>query len=294
MWQHAPVPSPITTRELLDRYAGLLLDVYGVLLDASGVLPGARELIAELERRGTPYAIVTNDASRSIATYVQKFARLGMPIAGERIVTSGSLLPSYFAAKSLAGARVCVLGTEDSVEYVRRGGGEIVPLEPALELDVLAVCDDAGFEFLAGMEWAFSAVVRAIEAGRRPTLVLPNPDLVYPKSRTELGFTAGAIALVIEAALARRFPHERFVFDRLGKPEPHLFGEGARRLGLPPDRLVMIGDQIETDVAGAHAAGCDVALLAGVSRWHRDPGGEETTAARPRLAPTWLLDKLWP
>ena len=42
----------------------LLLDVYGVLMDARGPLPGAAELLAELERRGTPYAIVTNDASR--------------------------------------------------------------------------------------------------------------------------------------------------------------------------------------------------------------------------------------
>ena len=289
------MPVAATTRELLDRYAGVLLDVYGVLLDASGELPGARELVAELNRRGTPYAIVTNDASRSIATYVQRFARFGLAIAAERIITSGSLLPGYFEAKSLAGARVCVLGTDDSVAFVRKGGGDIVKLEEGLELDVLAVCDDSGFEFQSGMEWAFSAVVRAVEAGRRPALVLPNPDLVYPKRTGELGFTAGAIALLIEAALARRFPHERLEFDRLGKPEPHLFRTAAAALALPPDRLVMIGDQIETDVAGARAAGCDAALLAGVSRWHPASNDEETSDRRtPRVAPTWLLDKLWP
>jgi 4-nitrophenyl phosphatase len=288
------VPVDATTRDLLDRYAGLLLDVYGVLLDASGVLPGGRELIAELGRRGTPFAIVTNDASRSIASYEQRFARLGLAIsAAEHIVTSGSLLPGYFAAKSLAGARVCVLGTSDSVEYVRAGGGDIVELKQGLDLDVLAVCDDSGVEFQSSIEWAFSAVVRAVEAGRRPTLVLPNPDLVYPKSKGELGFTAGAMALLIETALARRFPHEKLVFDRLGKPEPHLFRQGAAKIGIAPDRLVMIGDQLETDVAGARAAGCDAALLAGVSRWH---GRTELTTDEDRahLAPTWLLDKLWP
>ena len=284
------MPSSASSHALLDRYAGILLDVYGVLLDGSGPLPGARELVGELNRRGTPYAIVTNDASRSIATYVQRFARFGLAIAGERIVTSGSLLVGYFAANSLAGARTCVLGTDDSADWVRTAGGAIVPLEPGLELDVLAVCDDAGFEFLPGLEWAFSAVVRAIEAGRRPTLVLPTPDLVYPKSTGELGFTAGAMALVIEAALARRFPAQRFAFDRLGKPEPHLFREAAQRLGLPPAQLVMIGDQLETDIAGARAAGCDAALLAGISRWRQ----EHSTQAPAAVAPTWLLDKLWP
>jgi 4-nitrophenyl phosphatase len=292
------VPTTATTTELLDRYAGILIDVYGVLLDGSGPLPGARELVAELNRRGTAYAIVTNDASRSIATYVQRFARFGLPIAGERIITSGSLLAGYFAANSLAGARTCVLGTDDSAQFVRTAGGNVVDLGQGLELDVLAVCDDAGFDFLPGLEWAFSAVVRAIEAGRRPTLVLPNPDLVYPKSAGELGFTSGSMALVIEAALARRFPHARFVFDRLGKPEPHLFALAAERLGIAPDQLVMIGDQIETDIAGARAAGCAAALLAGISRWPAGeaPSGQPARADRGPavVAPTWLLDKLWP
>jgi len=271
------------TRELLDRYAGILLDVYGVLLDASGPLPGAVELIGELERRATPYAIVTNDASRSLTTYEHRFAGFGLPIRREHIVTSGSLLPGYFAAKSLAGARVCVLGTDDSVEFVRAGGGVIVPLEQGLELDVLAICDDAGFDFLSGLEWALSAVVRAVDAGRRSVLVAPNPDLVYPKSRGELGFTAGTMAMMVEAALARRYPGENLVFDRLGKPAPNLFSEAAQRLALPPARLVMIGDQLETDVAGALAAGCDAALLAGISR-----------RAAGDVVPTWVLDALWP
>jgi hypothetical protein len=132
------VPTAATTSALLERYAGVLLDVYGVLLDGSGALPGARELISELDSRGVPYAIVTNDASRSIATYVQRFARFGLTIAGERIITSGSLLPDYFAAKSLAGTRVCVLGTDDSAACVLAAGGDVVKLGPGLELDVLA------------------------------------------------------------------------------------------------------------------------------------------------------------
>jgi ribonucleotide monophosphatase NagD (HAD superfamily) len=287
-------PTTTTTRELIDRYDGILLDVYGVLLDASGVLPGAQELIAELEQRRKPYAIVTNDASRSIDTYVARFAKLGLPIGGERIITSGSLLPGYLRAKSLAGARVCVLGTADSVEFVRAGGGVPIALERGLDLDVLAVCDDSGFDFLPGIECALSAVVRAVEAGRRPTLVLPNPDLLYPKGNGELGFTAGAMALLIESALARRFPHEQLRFDHLGKPEPHLFGEASKKLGIAPDRLVMIGDQLETDIAGARGAGCDAALVAGVSKWRPPPQDEQTTSAHRRVAPTWLLDKLWP
>jgi ribonucleotide monophosphatase NagD (HAD superfamily) len=287
-YKHAAVPDAITTRELLDRYDGILLDLYGVMLDASGALPGARELLDELARRGKPYAFVSNDASRSTATYLRKFADIGLPVdpARAHVITSGSLIPGWFAARGLAGARTCVLGTEDSVEFVRAGGGVIVPLSAGMEIDVLAVCDDSGFEFLPGLEWALSACIRAVIARRRPALLLPNPDLLYPKGGGELGFTAGAMALLLEAGLARRFPHERLVCDRLGKPEPHLFTAAAQQLGIAPDRLVMIGDQLETDIAGASAAGVPSALLAGsISRWDATTPGAHV--------PTWLLEQLW-
>jgi ribonucleotide monophosphatase NagD (HAD superfamily) len=263
-------PQPTTIGALLARHDGILLDAYGVLVDASGPLPGAEDLIAELAARRFPYAIVTNDASRSQDTQARRFAGLGMPIPPDRFVTSGSLLPGYYAEAGLAGARTMVLGTADSVGFVVAGGGAPVPLEAGADLDALAVCDDAGFPFLDGIEIAQSAVIRAVEAGRRPALILPNPDLVYPKGGGELGLTAGSIALVIEAVLVRRFGGDAPRFVHLGKPEPRLFVEAARRLAVPADRLVMIGDQLETDIAGAHAAGIDAALLAGgVSSWDR-------------------------
>ncbi|HEY0195777.1 MAG TPA: HAD-IA family hydrolase [Kofleriaceae bacterium] len=281
---------PVSTSigALLERYDGVLLDAYGVLVDARGLLPGAAELLAELQRRGKPFAIVTNDASRSPATYLARFAAMGVALDDPaRIVTSGSLLPGYFRDRGLAGARTCVLGTDDSFAFVRAGGGVPIAIGPGMELDALAVCDDSGTPFVAGIELAFSAIVRAVHAGRRPALVLPNPDLIYPKGEGEYGFTAGAMALLIEAALARRFPGGGLVFDRLGKPAPHLFAEAQRRLGV--DRVVMIGDQLETDMAGARAAGISGALLAGVSRWPHT--GSEGV---PEVAPTYLLATIAP
>ena len=281
-------PTSTTIGALLERYDGILLDAYGVLVDAGGLLPGAAALIGELNRRGTPFAIVTNDASRSAATYAARFAGLGVTVAPERIVTSGSLLPAYFRDRGLAGARTCVLGTADSVAYVREGGGLPIALGPGMELDALAVCDDSGTPFVTGIELAFSAVVRALHAGRTPALVLPNPDLIYPKAHGEYGYTAGAMALLIEAALARRFPGRGLRFEHLGKPAPHLFAEARRRLGT--SRVVMIGDQLETDIAGARAAGIDAALLAGVSRWEPPRDGEPSSG----IAPTYLLATIEP
>ncbi len=251
-------------RELLDQYTAILLDAYGVLVDAEGALPHAIALINELNRTATPYGIVTNDASRSPATCAARFAALGLAIPAAYITTAGDLLADYFATHHLAGARTLVLGTDDSRAYIRHAGGELVALAPGLDVDVIAVCDDAGFPFLAGAEIALSAAIRNLDAGRPVHLLLPNPDIVYPKSTTEMGFTSGALALMIETALARRYPHTPPQFVRLGKPAPALLWRGAARVGGRP---IMIGDQLETDIAAACAAGMPCALIAGVSRW---------------------------
>jgi ribonucleotide monophosphatase NagD (HAD superfamily) len=222
------MPPTATISELLDRHGGFLLDAFGVLIDGSGVLPGAVELIRELDRRGLPFAIVSNDASRSGLTYERKFAGLGMAVPADRFVTSGTLLPDFFRERGLEGARTCVLGTEDSREFVRAGGGVPVEVAAGMEIDAVAVCDDDGTPFLEGIERAASAVVRAVHAGRRPVLVAPNPDLIYPKSDGELGLTAGAMAVMIELAVGRKLPHAGLAFDRLGKPAPLLFTTAHR------------------------------------------------------------------
>jgi len=271
-------PQPARLADLLDRYDGVLLDAYGVLKDVRGALPGAVELIARLAAEGRPYAVVTNDASRSPATIARVLAGIGLPVPADRILCSGQLLAPYLREAGLAGARCLVLGTADSIDFVRAGGGVVVDLDAPGQVDAIIAADDDGFPFLAGVETAVSIAVRGLDAGRPPALILPNPDLVYPRGGGELGLTAGTIALIIEAVLARRTPEPpRFV--HLGKPERGLFDLARARLGL--DRLLMVGDQLETDVAGARAAGLDAALVEGVSRW---------TGHGPE--PTWLLSSL--
>jgi ribonucleotide monophosphatase NagD (HAD superfamily) len=256
----APAAIPeIVLGDLLPRYDALLLDAYGVLVDATGALPGAAALLAELRRRGQPLRVVTNDASRSAATCAARFVALGLAIEPHEVITSGSLLAPAIAAHGLVGRRVAVLGTDDSRAYVHDAGALVVPLAEGMEVDGVAICDDAGFPFLRGCELVVSACVRAAQVGRAPTLLLPNPDITYPRAAGEWGLTAGAIAAMIELALARRLGAAAPRAIPLGKPGPALLERACADLGTR--RVLMVGDQPETDVAAALAAGVDVVLI---------------------------------
>jgi len=270
-----------TVGELMDRYEVLLLDAYGVLVSLDGALPGAVAFIAELNRRQKPYWLLSNTAARLPAQAAARYQGFGLAIPPERILTSGMLLASYFRTAGLVGRRCLVLGPEDSLEYVRLAGGQAVAV--GTDFEVLVLADQAGFPLLETLDWLLSALIEKLDQGQSVPMLLPNPDLFYPKA-VGYGITSGSLAVLLEAALAQRYPGRgdlRFV--RLGKPYQALFVEVARRAGTRD--MVLIGDQLETDIQGAADYGIDSALvLGGVSSLEALPGS--------RVSPTWLLRSL--
>jgi HAD superfamily hydrolase (TIGR01450 family) len=276
-----PLPT-ITIDLLLDRYEALLFDAYGVLVHGSGPLPGAGELVTRLNREGRRYFVVTNDASKQPSTAAHRFQRFGLPIDASRILTSGMLLVGHFATHGLIGRRCAVLGPRDSAHYVEEAGGLVVsPDEP---FEVLVIGDESGFPFLDWADAALSSLFASIDAGRDVHLVVPNPDLIYPGGNG-FGFAAGTIANMFEGALALRYPARADLrFVRLGKPNAPIFEDALRRAGTA--RVVMIGDQLETDIKGARAAGLDAVWIeTGVT----SAIPEDTPA---HLRPTWRMADL--
>ena len=248
---------------LIERYELVLFDAYGVLVHSAGALSGAQQTIARLNALGKPYAVLTNDASKLPATAAQRYAGFGLDIPVERIISSGLLLVDYFDRHRLHGARCIVLGTPDSNRFVEQAGGSIVPADSPC--DMLVVGDENGYNFVETVDATLSTLFRTIDAGEHVRLVLPNPDLIFPHGEDRFGIAAGSVALIIESAVRRRYPQRTdLVFDRLGKPQGDLYEAAMTRFGTR--NAVMIGDQIETDIAGATACGIDSALIAtGVS-----------------------------
>lgn len=276
-------PEAIDFETLLDRYAVLLFDAYGVLVHASGAMPGAAARLIQLEQTGKAYFVLTNDASKLPATTAERYRGWGLAIAPERIITAGTLLAPYFRSHGLIGRRCAVLGPEDSRRYVDQAGGALVPFGE--DFEVLVVADESGYPFLEGVDTVLTALYRRLDRGASVRLLLPNPDLVYPQGPASFGIASGSIALILEAALRLRYGERpELRFERLGKPEVFLYAEAQRRAGT--SSLVMLGDQLETDIRGANACGIDSVLVtSGISR-----PPLPTTVSGPR--PTYWMSAL--
>jgi ribonucleotide monophosphatase NagD (HAD superfamily) len=226
--------------------------------------------------------VLTNDASKLPRTGAARYRGFGLPLSEERIVTSGMLLANYFARHELAGARCAVIGPHDSAGYVELAGGQIAP--PGSDFEVLVVADESGFDFLEVVDSALSSLIRRLDRGDPVHLVLPNPDLIFPRGPEHFGIAAGSVAMLFEAALRLRYPDRpHLLFERLGKPHAPIYEEGLRRCGTR--NAVMIGDTLETDIRGANACGiASVLLQTGVTR-------PQVTSAEG-VRPTWLMRSL--
>jgi HAD superfamily hydrolase (TIGR01450 family) len=248
----------VTIEKLITDYSVILLDAYGVLVDMRGALPGAVGLVERLNRMKKPYFILTNDASKLPETSARHYQDFGLNIAPQRIITSGALLKDYFKTNHLISACCIVLGPKDSVRYVEDAGGKVV--SPSESFDAFVLADEAGFPFLETLDAVLTALFQKLDREENVHLILPNPDLIYPKANRGFGIASGCVALMIEAALQLRYQnHEKLSFERLGKPHAAIFEQALQRSATLD--MVMIGDQIETDIRGARAFGIDSVLI---------------------------------
>jgi 4-nitrophenyl phosphatase len=255
----------------------LLLDMDGVLYRGSTTLPGVNELLALCERRGVSYACITNNASQTPEQYEEKLRALGIPIPAERVVTSAMITNRYLRANYPRGTTVYAIGMRGLLSLLF-DDGHFVWREQGPELVVVG----ADFEVTYAK---LRAACLGIRAGAR--FIGTNPDRTFP---SEQGLIPGAGALL--AALVASTDTEPFV---IGKPQPTMFLAAMELLGGQRDTTLVLGDRLDTDIAGGAAAGLRTALvLTGVSsRAEADEGPltpDLIVADLPELVARWSAD----
>ncbi|TMM04135.1 MAG: HAD-IIA family hydrolase [Actinobacteria bacterium] len=243
---------------LVSTYDHVLLDLDGCVWIGEECTPEAPEAIAELRAAGKSLAFLTNDPRHSPEEYVRKLWSLGLRASLEEVVTVGAAIQHLLADRA-RGASVYVIGAPAIFRHVADAGMRIVNgTDRASEarLVVIAGHDDFHFSELRAATQAVLGGAEMIAAGRDRTF--PAQDGLWPGT--------GAIVAALEYATDSE---ARVV----GKPDPQMFRTALDRLG--PGPALVIGDRIDSDLAGAAAAGLDAAIvLTGVS------SREEAEAAR--------------
>jgi 4-nitrophenyl phosphatase len=214
-------------------------------------MAGLADFFAALNRHQLKYVLATNNATNTAAQYVQKLSRFGLDIPAWRIVNSAEATASHLSGLVAPGSPVYVVGESGLRQAMTERGFDVTVGDDSRPVVAVVV----GLH----RQVCYEDLAQATLHIRSGALFLgTNPDPTIPTPRGELP-GAGALLALLEAATNVRPAI-------IGKPGRALFDEALRRLDSPPERALMVGDRLATDIVGAHAAGlATVMVLSGVT-----------------------------
>jgi 4-nitrophenyl phosphatase len=242
---------------LPERVRLVIFDLDGVIYRGLDPIPGARELVAALHEARVAVRFATNNSMVAREGYVSRLGGMGIATTVEEIVTSTSATIEHLRRHAPDVRSVLAVGA-DGMEAELRGAGFSVVMagDPAFAhhaggplrrtFDAVVVGLDPAFDY-----GRLAVAMRAVVDGAR--FVATNADARYP---TAVGFLPGAGATVAALATATGVAPEV-----IGKPSPAMFAAMLEAAQVPAADAVVIGDNPDADVVGAHRAGCAAILV---------------------------------
>ncbi len=225
--------------------SGILFDMDGVLYNSEKPIPGAAETLQWVCRQQIPHLFVTNTTSRGRSALVQKLARFGIEATADQILTP-CVATTYWLQSQKPGKLALFLRPAARDDF---GAFPCVP-EDAEDGAAYVIIGDLG------EAWDFRGLNRAFRLlhHNSDTQLIALGMTRYWQSPNGLSLDVAPFVAALEHATGRRA-------IVLGKPAAAFFHTAAAQLGLPAASVMMIGDDIHADVAGAQAAGLHGALV---------------------------------
>ncbi len=234
---------------------GFVFDLDGTVYLGDHALPGAVETIARLRAEGKRALFVTNKPLQPRTVYAAKLTKLGIPTDPDDVITSGYVL-GYHLAQHYPTLRLYVIG-EPALREELRGHGLTV-LEEFDDQDSKEVIDPTGVDavvvaFDRTLDYRkLNTAYQALINGAR--FFASNADKTCPMPGGGIP-DAGATIAALEHISGRKLEL------LAGKPSHLIMDVAVARLGVSPDRCLMMGDRLETDMLMGRQAGMKTALV---------------------------------
>ena len=237
----------------LDGVDLILADLDGVVYAGDGAIPHAVESLTRA-RADRPLGYITNNASRRDSVVAGHLTGLGLETQPHEVVTSPQAAVRLLRDRVPEGATVLVVGGDGLVFELEKAGYTVTRSaddRPAAVVQGFA--PEVGWAQLA--EAAYALALPEDQGGI--PWIATNTDWTIPQAR---GIAPGNGTLVsaVHTAVGR-------LATVAGKPERPIFDEAVARFGAR--HPLFVGDRLDTDIAGAQAAGIDsVLVLTGIDR----------------------------
>lgn len=249
-------------------YDAYIFDLDGTVYLGDKLLPTAGETISWLRQMGKRTVFLSNNPTHTREAYAAKLTRLGLPTPVADVVNSSYVMVDFLQQR-MPGARLFVVGEASLRDELAAGGFELT--EEASRVEAVIASFDRTFDYYK-LQVAFDA----IRGGAR--FFATNADRYCPVPGGGEPDAAAMIA-AIEACT------DTTIEAVVGKPSLVMAEAILRLVELPPERCLMTGDRLETDVLmGLNAAMSGALTLTGAT--------DEAGLAASSIRPTYVLSQL--
>jgi HAD superfamily hydrolase (TIGR01450 family) len=225
----------------LDEVRGFVFDVDGTLVHRAGaevrVIPGAHDVLERVRASGRPYAFFTNGSHVPPAEFARELRDAGLPVADEQLLTPLCSVQTYLE-RFRRDASVLPLLTDSAHRYLEAAGVRLVDGRNGVHVDAVFVAQPGRADF-DRLELA----ARAVIAGAR--LLTGSYVAAYAGADGPI-LSRGAM---VTAAIAKASGARPVV---VGKPSRAAVRAMQDRLGVPSEKLAVVGDDLFLDVALGH------------------------------------------
>jgi HAD superfamily hydrolase (TIGR01450 family) len=231
----------------LDDVRGFVFDVDGTLVHRSGTevhaLPGAKEVLEAIDASGRPFAVFTNGSHMPPAAFASELREAGLPLADEQVLTPLCSVQTYLRRR--AEHSVLAFATDSARAYLEEAGVRLVDGDERIDAVFVAHPQAIDFERL-------ELAARAVIAGAR--LLTGSYVAAYAGANGPI-LSRGAM---VTAAIAKASGRRPTV---VGEPSRAAVTEIGERLGLPTEKVAVIGDDLNLDVALGRLGGSRTVLV---------------------------------
>jgi 4-nitrophenyl phosphatase len=230
---------------------GLILDMDGVLWTDTAPIGDLPRTFARFKELNLAVALATNNSTRTIDQYVEKLRGFGVTVEPWQVVTSSLAVAHLMSQQLPIGTPVFAIGEQGLTDALKDVKFEVLPVEQAEGAKAVVI----GIDKMVNFDKMREATL-LVRSGK--PFFATNPDKTFPTPRGQIPGAGAWISVIVTATDVQP--------AIAGKPFPFLLELALERLGTPKESTYVVGDRLETDIAGGQALGCPTALvLSGVS-----------------------------
>lgn len=246
----------------LDGIKTIIFDLDGTIFFKEKLIKGASETVLKLKEQGYNIRFVTNTDSKNRQSLSDMIKAYGMTIPADEIYTCSTA----------------------AVEYIKRNKGSVFLLcsdDVSHEFeDIEKNTVDAGYVVIGEFKDKFSyeninTAFRLINAGAE---LIAMQDSTYYYKADGIYIDTGAFAKMFEYASGK-------AYISVGKPSKEFFLMATAGLDSKPSETIVVGDDIDSDIQGAHNLGAKGVLV-------RTGKYNESTLRNSNIKPDLIIDSV--